>query len=153
MEGMRTLLASLLALGLLSAAEIWLGNPLTVKEPMPLATLLAHPDDYVGKTVQVKGKIVEVCQMMGCWMDLTNDAGQKVRIKVNDGEIDFPKDGSGKMAIAEGKFTKSELTKEQAIAAAKEEAEDKGKKFDPASVKGPVTFYQIQGSGALILGN
>ena len=120
---------------------------------MPLATLLAHPDDYVGKTVQVKGKIVEVCQMMGCWMDLTNDAGQKVRIKVNDGEIDFPKDGSGKMAIAEGKFTKSELTKEQAIAAAKEEAEDKGKKFDPASVKGPVTFYQIQGSGALILGN
>ena len=153
MERMRTLLASILALGLLSAAETRLGKPLTVKEPMPLATLLAHPDDYVGKTVQVKGKIVEVCQMVGCWMDLTNDAGQKIRIKVNDGEIDFPKDGSGRMAIAEGKFTKSELTKEQAIAAAKEEAEDKGRKFDPASVKGPVTFYQIQGSGALILGN
>ena len=97
---MRTLLASMLAFGLLSAAEIKLGKPLAVKEPMALATLLAHPDDYVGKTVQVKGKIVEVCQMMGCWMDLTNDAGQKVRIKVNDGEIDFPKDGSGKMAIA-----------------------------------------------------
>jgi hypothetical protein len=27
-------------------------------------------------------------------------------------------------------------------------AADKGKKFDPASVKGPVTVYQIQGSGA-----
>ena len=35
---------------------------------MPLATLLAHPADYVGKTVQVKGKIAEVCQEMGCWV-------------------------------------------------------------------------------------
>jgi len=57
------------------------------------------------------------------------------------------------MAVAEGKFTKSELTREQAIAGAKEEAEDKGKKFYPASVKGPVRVDQIQGSGALILGN
>src|SRR5664279_400181 len=137
-DGMRILLASILALGLLSAAEIKLGKPLTVKEPIPLATLLAHPDDYVGKTVQVKGKIVEVCQMAGCWMDLTNDAGQKLRIQVNDGEIDFPKDGAGKMAVAEGKFTKSELTKEQAIARAKEEAEEKGKTFDPAAVPGPI---------------
>jgi hypothetical protein len=150
---MRILLASILALGLLSAAEIKLGKPLTVKEPMPLATLLAHPEDYVGRTVQVKGKIVEVCQMMGCWMDLTNDAGQKLRIQVNDGEIEFPKNGAGRLAVAEGKFTKSELTQEQAVARAREEAEEKGKTFDPASVKGPTTVYQIQGSGALILGN
>jgi Domain of unknown function (DUF4920) len=88
---------------------------------------------------------------MGCWMDLTNDAGQKLRIKVNDGEIEFPKDVAGKMAVAEGKFTKSELTKEQAIARAREEAEEKGKTFDAASVRGPITVYQIQGSGALIL--
>ncbi len=151
MNAMRFVIASILALGLLSAAEIKLGKPLTVKEPMPLATLLAHPDDYAGKTVQVKGKIVEVCQMAGCWMDLTNDAGQKLRIKVNDGEIEFPKNGAGKMAVAEGKFSKTELTKEQAIERAKEEADEMGKKFDPASVKGPVTIYQIQGSGAVIL--
>jgi hypothetical protein len=117
---------------------------------MPLATLLAHPDEYVGKTVQVTGKIVEVCQMMGCWLDLTNDAGQKLRIKVDDGDIVFPKDSTGKMVTAEGKLTKTELTKEQAIERAKEEAEEKGAKFDPAIVKGPMTIYQIQGSGAVI---
>ena len=128
-------------------------SPSRPRSPCSLASLLAHPDDYVGKTVQVKGKIVEVCQMMGCWMDLTNDAGQKIRIKVNDGEIDFPKDGAGKMAVAEGKLTKSELSREQAIARAKEEAEDKGKAFDPASVTGPQTIYQIQGTGAIILTN
>ena len=148
---MRLLIASILALGSLSAAEIKLGKPLAVKEPMPLATLLAKPGDFVGKTVQVKGKITEVCQMMGCWIDLTNEEGQKLRIKVNDGEIEFPKDAAGKMAVAEGQFNKLELTKEQAVARAKEEAEEKGRKFDPASVKGPMTIYQIQGTGAVIL--
>ena len=150
---MRILIAPLLALGLLSAAEIKLGKPLTVKEPMPLATLLAHPADYVGKTVQVKGKIAEVCQEMGCWVELTNDAGQKLRVKVNDGEIVFPKDGAGKVVVAEGKFTRSELTKEQAMDRAREDAKEKGKTFDAASVTGPLTVYQIQGSGALILTN
>jgi hypothetical protein len=150
---MRVLLSSLFALTLLSAADLKLGKPLTLKEPLPLATVLAKPADYVGKTVQVKGKVTEVCEMMGCWMDLTNDAGQKLRIKVNDGEIEFPKDASGKLAIAEGRFDKLELTKEQAAARAEEEAKDKGRKFDPASVKGPVTIYQIQGTGAVILGN
>ena len=148
---MRILIASLLALGLLSAAENRLGKPLTLKEPMPLGALLAHPDDYVGKTVQVKGKITEVCQMMGCWMDLSNDQGQRVHVKVEDGVIVFPKTSVGKLAIAEGKLTKTELTKEQAIARAKEEAEEKGVKFDPAKVKAPVTIYEIQGSGAVIL--
>ncbi len=148
---MRILFALLLALSVLSAAENKLGQPLTLKQPIAIATLLAHPDDYVGKTVQVKGKITEVCQMMGCWMDLTNDQGQKVHIKVEDGVIVFPKDSVGKLAVAEGKLTKSELTKEQAIARAKEEASEKGAKFDPAKVKGPVTVYEIHGSGAVIL--
>jgi hypothetical protein len=147
---MRYLIAPLFALGLLSAAENKLGKPLSVKEPMPIATLIAHADDYVGKTVQVQGKIVEVCQEMGCWLDLTNDAGQKVRIKVTDGEIVFPKDGAGRAVVAEGKFSKRELTKEQAIDRAREEAQEKGAKFDPATVKGPLTVYQIQGTGAVI---
>jgi len=148
---MRIFVASLLASGLLCAADSKLGKPLTLKEPMPLATLLAHPDDYVGKTVQVQGKMVAVCQMMGCWTDLANDQGQRVHIKVEDGVIVFPKDGIGKTAIAEGKFTKTELSKEEAVARAKEEAEEKGTKFDPAKVKGPATIYQIEGSGAEIL--
>ena len=150
---MKFLLATLATIGLLSAAEIKLGKPLTVKEPVAIAALLAHPADYTGKTVQVKGKITEVCQEMGCWLELANEAGQKIRIKVNDGEIEFPKDSAGKMVTAEGTFTRIEMSKEQAIEAAKEEAKEKGAKFDPGSVKGPVTKYQIQGTGAVIQGN
>ena len=73
---MKILFAILAAASLLVAAEIRLGRPFSVKEPVSIASLLAHPDDYAGKTVQVKGKITEVCQMMGCWMDLVGDGGQ-----------------------------------------------------------------------------
>ena len=93
---------------------------------------------------------MDVCQMMGCWMELTNDEGQKVRIKVEDGDIVFPKDSAGKQAVAEGKFTRIELTREQAVAQAKEAAEESGRKFDPASIKSGTTIYQIQGTGAII---
>jgi len=147
---MKTLLAILAVAGLMSAAEVKLGRPLALKEPVPLAALMAHPAWYVGHTVQVKGKISAVCQMMGCWMDLTNDDGQKIRIKVNDREIVFPKDAAGKTAIAEGQFSKIVLTREKAVAQAREEAKEMGKEFNPASIKHGVTYYQIQGSGAVI---
>jgi hypothetical protein len=137
---------------MLFAGELKLGKPLTVKEPVSIEKIYAEPEKFVGKTVAVKGKITEVCQMMGCWMNLVDSAsGKSIRIKVNDGEIEFPKNGAGRMAIAEGTLTKVELTKERAIAEAKHEAEEMNRKFDPKSITGPVTRYQIRGTGAVVL--
>jgi hypothetical protein len=121
---MRILLAVLTAATLLMAADNKLGKPLTLKEPMSVANLMAHADDYVGKTVQVKGKVSAVCQEMGCWMELSNDAGQKIRVKVEDGVIVFPKDATGSSAIAEGKLSKT--------------------------VQKDAATYQIEGTGAVI---
>ena len=132
------------------ASDLKLGKPLTLKAPRPVSEVIAKPEPLVGKTIQVKGKVTEVCQMMGCWMALA-DHGAVLRVKVNDGEIVFPKESVGKMALAEGKLAKLQLTREQAVAMARHEAEEQGRKFDPASVKGPATMYQIQGSGAVIL--
>lgn len=142
--------ATLVSVGLLLAAGAKLGKPLTVKQATPIAALASEPGKYVGKTVQAKGRVTEVCQNMGCWMVLADEGGKTVRIKVNDGEIVFPKDAVGKVAVAEGKFAKIELTKEQAIARLKHMAEENKKPFDPASVTGPMTIYQIQGTGAVI---
>jgi hypothetical protein len=149
---MRTLTMTLLAAcTLFAAADTKLGKPLTAKQPVTIAELLAKPADYVGKTVQVKGKITEVCQMMGCWIYVADEQGNKIRVKVNDGEIVFPKDGAGRTATAEGVFTKEDLTREQAIDRAREEAKDSGRKFDPASIKTGTVIYQIQGTGAVIV--
>ncbi len=149
-KGMKIVSAILVASSLLCAAEVKLGKPLTLKSPIAVAMLLAHADEYAGKTVQVQGKITAVCQMMGCWMELSNDANQRIKIKVEDGVIVFPKDDAGKVAVAEGKFTKTELTREQAVAQAKEEAQENGRKFDPSKVKGRTTLYQIEATGAVI---
>ena len=145
---MRLLAAFAATIALLSAADSKLGKPLTVKQPVAIATLLAKPASYVGKTVQVTGKITAVCQEMGCWMYLADDQGRKIRIKVNDGEIVFPHDGAGRIATAEGVFTK--MTREQLIEQGQDEAESSKKPFDPASIKSGTVEYQIQGTGAVI---
>ena len=134
-----------------AAADEKLGAPLTIKEQTPIAELMGKPVRFVGRTVQVKGKVIEVCQKMGCWMMLTDTAtGAAVRINVKDGEIVFPKESVGKIAIAEGTFTETKFTHDQAVERARHQAEEQGRKFDPATVKGPVTSYQVQGSGAII---
>lgn len=141
-----------LGAGLLAAADVKLGKALTVKDPVSVEKIYAEPGKFLGKTVAVKGKITEVCQMMGCWMNLVDSAsGKMIRIKVNDGEIEFPKNGAGKIAIAEGTLMKIELSKERAIAEARHEADEMGRKFDPKAVTGPVTRYQIRGTGAVVL--
>jgi hypothetical protein len=132
-------------------ADQKLSQPLTIKDAMPLSALMAAPSPYVGKTVQVKGKVTEVCEMAGCWMNLTDDDGHLLRIKVDDGVLVFPKDSVGKRAIAEGKLEKHEMTRDQLIAEAKHESEESGRKFNPAKIKSGKTVYQIAGSGALIL--
>jgi hypothetical protein len=146
-----TRIACLLAVSVvLLPAATPLGKPLTVSEPVPVAALMANPDASVGKVVQVRGKVTEVCERMGCWMQLV-DGRTGVRVKVQDGDIVFPKSAIGRTAIAEGTLNKLQLSREQAIARAKHEAEERGTKFNPASVKTGATIYQIQGTGALIL--
>ncbi len=146
------LAASIAFCCLVAYAETHLGMPLSLGSATPIPDILADPGPHVGKTVQVKGKVSAVCEMMGCWMNLTDPAsGKFLRVKVKDGEIVFPKEAVGKLALAEGEFVKIELTREQAVAQARHEAEERGETFDPASVSGPVTLYQINGTGAVIL--
>jgi hypothetical protein len=149
---MKLLSALLLTAALCLPATLKIGGTLTLKEPVAVGKVVAAPEPYIGKTVQVKGKVTEVCEMMGCWMSLADiDTGKLLRVKVNDGDMVFPKDSVGKSAIAEGKLVKIELSRDQAVAMAKHEAEEQGRKFNAASVKTGVTIYQIQGTGALIL--
>jgi hypothetical protein len=148
---MRTVLL-VAALGLPMMAATPLGKGVTLKTTTPIPALLSQPASYLDKMVQVKGKVTEVCDKAGCWMALQDPgSGQSIRIKVNDGDIVFPETAVGKMAMAEGTFQKVEMTKEQAIPYLKHEAEEKGRKFDPASVTGPLTIYRIWGLGALLM--
>ena len=64
------------------------GKALTLKQSMAVRQVLAKPEPLVGKTVQVKGRITEVCQMAGCWMALADlETAGILRVKVKKGNV------------------------------------------------------------------
>ncbi|MCW8960020.1 MAG: hypothetical protein OQK29_00570, partial [Ignavibacteriaceae bacterium] len=71
-------------------------------------------------------------------------------VKVKDGEIVFPIDAIGSTALVEGKVYNIELTQEEAIKHFQHVAEEKGEDFDPSTITGQMTIYQIEGLGAEI---
>lgn len=151
---MKKTLATLVLLALAASpalAATKYGKPLSDAAAVKLSELMAKPDAYVGKVVKVEGLVTEVCPKRGCWINVAGDKEfQTIRVKVEDGVIVFPLTDKGKKVVAEGTFRKMELTKEQAIERAKHEAEEKGTTFDPATLTGPLTVYQIQGTGAVV---
>ena len=72
---------------------------------------------------KIQGKVVEVCQAMGCWAKLKKDDGTTVMIKVKDHEFAMPMDMIGRTVVVEGKAEK----KETSVAMLKHYAEDAGK--------------------------
>lgn len=76
-------------LGVCLAGEGKLGKPLTLKQQTSIAEIGANPAAYVGKLVQVKGKVTDLCQKAGCWMNLVDPAGgAPIRIKESGELID-----------------------------------------------------------------
>jgi len=116
-----------------------------------ISQLFAEPEKWVGRMVRVEGTVTGVCAKRGCWITIGSDEEfQQMRIKVDDGVIVFPVEAKGRHAVAEGVFTKIELSVEQTRRHLQHQAEEKGEPFDPTSVTEPVVIYQIKGSGAVI---
>jgi hypothetical protein len=145
------LLLAALALPTLAAAEPTVyGAGVRVEPALSISELLARPEEWVGRTIRVEGRIGDVCPRRGCWIDIQAADEQSIRFKVDDGVIVFPLEAKGKRVSAEGVLTRIELTREEAIGWARHLAEERGEPFDEASVGGPMTLYQIQGTGAVV---
>ncbi|HET9226706.1 MAG TPA: DUF4920 domain-containing protein [Thermoanaerobaculia bacterium] len=140
----------LLAFAALAQAEE-LGKGVKVAESTPISKILADPDAYIGKTVRIEGKVLDVCPMAGCWMELAGEDGKQLKVKVDDGVIVFPVTSKGKLAVAEGTIEAIPMTREQYVDWLQHIADEKGEKFDAASVgEGPFRIVQLKGTGARI---
>lgn len=83
---------------------------------------------------KIQGKVIEVCQAMGCWAKLKKEDGSTIMIKVKDHEFAMPLDIVGRTIVVEGK---AEL-KETSVAMLKHYAEDAGKsKEEVEKIKEP----------------
>jgi co-chaperonin GroES (HSP10) len=127
------------------------GKDITLKEKTSISDILNNPEDYLDKTVLVEGEVLDVCSMMGCWIELaSNVEGEKIKVKVKDGDIVFPEEAKGKSALVEGKVYKIELTVEEAVEYYQHQADERGEEFEASTVTEAVTIYQIKGLGAEI---
>jgi hypothetical protein len=126
------------------------GAGVQVAETTSVAKILADPDAYVGKKVRIEGKVTDVCPMAGCWMEM-DEGGKTIKVKVDDGVIVFPAAAKGQPAVAEGVVEAIPMTREKYVDWLAHLAEEKGEKFDPATVgDGPFRILQIKGTGAKI---
>jgi hypothetical protein len=144
------MLLGLLTLPALAADQY--GEKLSDGEVVAISALLDQPDEYVGKTVKIEGRITGVCAHRGCWIEVAGDQDfQSMRVKVEDGVIVFPAEAVGHVATAEGVFTKIELTPEQTEAMHKATCTPKqGESCQHGAAKEGGVVYQLAGLGALI---
>ena len=125
------------------AAEEKFGAGVTLKDATPIAKLFESPKSYVGKTVRIEGTVSAVCEEMGCWMELKDEAsGKAIQLKVDDGVIVFPLAAKGKKATGEGVF--------EEIGAADPHAMEAAKKDDTQHKAMAAMKYRIKATGAVV---
>lgn len=97
--------------------------------------------------VKVEGKIIEVCQMKGCWMKLDMGNNQTMTVRFKDYGFFVPKDAAGKMAVIDG-FAKKSVTSVEML---KHYAEDGGKtQAQIDSIIAPKEGYTFEAVGVII---
>lgn len=120
-----------------------------------IPSLINNANQFLDKQIVTEGKIVDVCPMKGCWIEIKDsDSDQIIRVKVQDDMIIFPQDSKEKKVIVNGVFTKIEFTEDQAIKWKMHLAEEKGLKLEESDVtldSSDLIEYRIKGLGAKII--
>jgi hypothetical protein len=129
------------------------GHGVSAGSTLPVSTVLADPEQYLGKTVRVAGPVIDVCKSRGCWIEIASDEEQqKIQLKVDDGVIVFPPEIMGETAVVEGTLEGIPMTHEQACEYLAHEAECQGESFDASTVPAEgITLYRIKGTGAVVV--
>ncbi|HEY8428173.1 MAG TPA: DUF4920 domain-containing protein [Sandaracinaceae bacterium] len=78
-------------------------EPSDEREVVALGAILAAPEQYRGQVVKTEGEITQVCQRMGCWMELRADARSPgIRVPMAGHGFFLPRDVVGSRATVEG---------------------------------------------------
>lgn len=86
------------------------GSEPSDREVTALADIAAEPARFSGQVVKTEGTVAQVCQRMGCWMELQAAEGsQAVRVPMAGHSFFLPRDIAGRRATVEGTVEVSEL--------------------------------------------
>jgi len=76
------------------------GRRITAATTEKIGAILAKRDDYAGRSVAVKGKIVSECST-GCWFDVQDEGGNVVHVDLMPSGLAIPQ-RVGREALVEG---------------------------------------------------
>jgi hypothetical protein len=136
-----------LATGCSSPSWTGYGGEMSDAEAVPVATVLAHPEQYDGRSLVVVGTPSEVCQRKGCWM-LFAEGGREMRVTFKDYGFFVPKETAGREVRCDGTFSIGEIPP----ALAMHYLEDAGRYDDASKIRGPVLGYTFVADSVQIRG-
>jgi tricorn protease-like protein len=125
------------------------GAEITTEGAISASQVLGKLADQESVDLKVQGKIVEVCQMKGCWMTMDIGSGKTMRITFKDYGFFVPKASSGYNAVMEGKLSKKMMD----VETLKHYAEDEGKTEEEiAAITEPEESLNFEAVGVVITG-
>jgi hypothetical protein len=126
-----------------AAAPKHFGAPFAVATALPASTVLSDPAAHASAPVRVTGELTEVCQKMGCWAVLRDDAGHSVRVTMKDHAFGIDKDAAGKTCEVEGTLVNKAVDPAQV-----EHFESEGSKNPPE--KGKTEAWELVATSVAI---
>jgi len=131
------------------------GKNFSYNTSLSVSELFKNSEEHIDKKIIVKGKIIEVCPMRGCWVKVVDsDDKASIRIKVEDGLTVFPLSAVGAEMIVEGILRKRMFSQKQAMDWKVHLAQEKGEVLNLKSVRitpEDMYEYRVECSGAIIL--
>jgi len=125
----------------------YFGDSISADSAKPVSELKKLMGEEKMLPIKLTGKVEAVCQKKGCWMNLTNGNGEKLRVTFKDYKFFVPKDCAGKTAFIQGVAS----TEETSVAELQEFAKDAGKsKEEIAAIKEPKKELVFEASGVII---
>lgn len=77
-------------------------------ERVSIGALLDAPELHLGREIRVSGRIVKVCQVMGCWFDVMQE-DRRLMVDLQMGRsFVIPEGSTGAWAVVTGTFVRDE---------------------------------------------
>lgn len=147
------LISCLLVAGIIANAQkpTYYGNEFDAKNAISISeaiTTIEKAEQASINETKIKGTIINTCAKKGCWMNITDDNGNQVRVTFKDYGFFVPTSGVENATVTVIGTLKKETTD---IATLKHFAEDAGKTPEEiALIKEPKTEYTFEATGVLI---
>ncbi|MDQ3110280.1 MAG: DUF4920 domain-containing protein [Bacteroidota bacterium] len=130
-----------------SANVAYFGDKITPEGAVKAEQIKEKLANHDSLAMKVEGKIVDVCQKKGCWMELELADGESMRVTFKDYAFFVPKDAGGRTVIMEGYA----FTDTTSVAQLRHYAEDGGKsKEEIEKITEPEVALSFEAHGVII---